>query len=248
MTEYALFSEKGLRSVNQDAVLAASRDDHALLVVADGMGGHSFGEVASAAIIKAVNDWWVTAYDKEPFPSLDEAILKCRKAILKVNDDLLGEYSDKGQIVGSTVVLLLLWEGEYAAISVGDSHIYRQTFFGLEAITEDDIWENMPEVRMSMSEEQIMQDPRYGKLTAAVGPSAELEPHIIRGKLKRRETFLLCSDGVYKFCPVKELARIMRSRGTVKERAEKIRRCAYDHATRDNYSAVLCAYKKTEKS
>ena len=56
--EIAFFSEKGIRPNNQDAVFAAEKDERAIMAVADGMGGHQYGEVASEEVIKAVKECW----------------------------------------------------------------------------------------------------------------------------------------------------------------------------------------------
>ena len=242
---YAAVSEKGKRPNNQDAVLAAVAGDIAIMVVADGMGGHSFGERASGEIIKGLDECWHYIYKNRVSVQKEDAYTMCRDVLHRVNKELYEEYAEKGIVSGSTVVLLFIWGDEYVVMSVGDSHIYHIADGSLCAMTTDDVWENTQEVILTMDEKQRREDPRRGKLTAAVGPYRKMLIHEKRGKLGIKEQFLLCSDGIYRYIKEKDLEKLLKNFWLSEKRIVKILvRKALKNKTSDNYSAVLCRYKK----
>ncbi len=240
---YSKISEAGQRPENQDALFAGVDGDYAIFVVADGMGGHSFGEVASKAIVEAASEWWLTTIRSEQNVSLDVAKQQCLDAMQRVNRELYYQYASKGTMVGSTMVLLLIWENEYAILSLGDSHIYRKRKDELKPMTVDDVWENLPEVNRNMTIEEIRNDQRYGKLICAIGAHENPEIHVYDGKLGKNETFLLCSDGIYKYCPLDVINRII-CKGIFQRNTNvlinKLKRISQKNGTKDNYTAILC--------
>ncbi|MCR4641378.1 MAG: serine/threonine-protein phosphatase [Lachnospiraceae bacterium] len=235
---YASVSEQGKRENNQDAVFAAVKGERAIFVVADGMGGHSHGEVASAAIVDAAKEWWYSAAAEEDMER-EEAVSACESLLQKVNLELYDNYASQGTMVGSTVVLLLIWDGSYTAISGGDSHIYRLEDNEARTVTPDDIWDNMPEIREYYTSEEIRRDYRHGRLTVAVGSDCELPLNKRAMPLSERESFLLCSDGIYKYCPPDYLSRQLRRRFSGVEKVlQALVRKAEKNGTTDNYSAI----------
>ena len=68
--DVAFFSERGTRDINQDAIYAAAKKGRGIFVVADGMGGHSGGEIASSAIVNGIRNWW----DSNDFTDADTGI------------------------------------------------------------------------------------------------------------------------------------------------------------------------------
>ena len=234
---FASVSEQGKRENNQDAVFAAAKEDRALFVVADGMGGHSYGEVASGAIVEAAEEWWNTA--KEEDIEKDEAVRSCEELLRQVNTELYEAYASQGTMVGSTVVLLLIWKGSFTAISGGDSHIYRLEDKVARTVTPDDIWDNIPEIKENFTSEELLHDYRHGRLTVAVGSDWELPLNKRERPLKKKESFLLCSDGIYKFCPPDYMSRQLRRRFCKVETAlQALVRIAEQNGTTDNYSAI----------
>ena len=142
-------------------------------------------------------------------------------------------------MVGSTVVLLLVWNGSFTAISGGDSHIYRLEDGEARTVTPDDIWDNMPEVKEYYTSEEIRHDYRHGRLTVAVGSDQELPLNKRELPLNEKESFLLCSDGIYKYCPTDYLSRQLRRRFCSAETVlGALVRKAVTNGTTDNYSAI----------
>ena len=238
----ASFSRKGVREVNQDSVYAGVRDHRGILVVADGMGGHSDGEIASHAVTETLQKWWEA---KDGYSVLQEDVKRCEELLYRVNQSLYAEYAAQGRVCGTTVAVMLLDEQEYRTISAGDSHIYRREDRGLELLTVDDVWENRPENLVAFTEAERMADPRYGKLTAAVGAQPNISLQVYGGALAKKELFLLCSDGVYKYCGEANMEKVIRAHQALgpEAMAHALERLAYRMESQDNYSAIVCTVR-----
>lgn len=239
--EYAAISEKGKRPTNQDAVFAASLKSCAVFVVADGMGGHSYGEVASREIVKGIAEWWEYVHHKTDSMSIEEAVTQCKEELSRINTELYMKYAVQGVTVGSTLALLLLWRDSFATLSVGDSHIYRVEKNNAVALTRDDIWDNLPEIRNALSQKEKEKHPSHEKLTAAIGPLENVKINEGRGFMENREDFLVCSDGVYKYVEVKDLSKYMTAKlFGLQSVLLKLKRRVLANMTKDNYSMILC--------
>lgn len=247
--DIAFFSECGVRTVNQDAIYASAGKNRGIFVVADGMGGHSGGEFASGAIVHGIRNWWDSNEFADAELGIDSVAGQCNSLLININTEVFSHFAAKGQVGGSTVAVLIIWDDRYAILSAGDSRIYRVREKNLEQLTTDDVWENLPEVKYEMSNEKVVCDSRFGKLTEALGSEERLKINRYGGMLSEREVFLLCSDGVYKYCTHEELEEII-CRGKVFKSAgrmkEMIRKCALKNGVDDNYSAIICRVKEPE--
>lgn len=244
--DVAFFSECGTRDVNQDAIYASARKGRGIFVVADGMGGHSGGEIASSAIVNGIKNWWDSNDFEDAETEIDAVAEQCSMLLTNINIEVFSHFRERGQLGGSTVAVLIIWDDRYVILSAGDSRIYRVRGKALEQLTTDDVWENLPEVKYEMANERVVSDFRFGKLTQALGSEERLKINRYGGMLSEREVFLLCSDGVYKYCPQEELERIL-CRSSVFRSADRmkemIRKCAVKSGVDDNYSAIVCSVK-----
>lgn len=246
--EVAFFSECGTRDVNQDAIYASAKKNRGIFVVADGMGGHSGGEIASSAIVNGIRNWWDSNDFTDADTGMDAVTEQCCMLLNNINAEVFSYFSQREQLGGSTVAVLIVWDDRYAILSAGDSRVYRVREKALEQLTTDDVWENLPEVKYEMTNERVVSDSRFGRLTEALGSEERLRINRLEGMLSEKEVFFLCSDGVYKYCPREELEGIL-CRGSAFRSAERmkemIRRCAVKSGVDDNYSAVICCVRNT---
>lgn len=245
--DIAFFSECGAREVNQDAIYVSAEESRGIFVVADGMGGHFGGELASGAIVNGVRNWWKSNDFINIETGIDSVAEQCNNLLMNVNAEVFAYFNSRGQIGGSTVAVLIIWDDRYMILSAGDSRIYQIRKRELEQLTVDDVWENLPEVKFGMSEEIIACDLRLGRLTEALGSEKRLRISRRSGMLSGKETFLLCSDGVYKYCTGRELEKIMSRRmiyRSANRRKRMIRKCAIRNGVNDNFSAIICSVSR----
>lgn len=246
ISEVAFFSERGAREMNQDAIYASAGKNRGIFVVADGMGGHSGGEIASGAIVNGIRSWWDSNEFADADTGIDAVAAQCSSLLMNINGEVFSYFHERGQIGGSTVAALIVWDDRYMILSAGDSRVYRVREKSLEQLTTDDVWENLPEIKYKMSSGAAASDPRFGRLTEALGSEERLKISRVGGALAGKELFLLCSDGVYKYCAHTKLEKIM-CRGMGFKSADRIKemikKCTLKSGAGDNYSAIVCRAK-----
>jgi type VI secretion system protein ImpM len=181
-----------VRKTNQDAFL--ERPEVGLWVVADGLGGHTDGDVASRMVCDALADF-------TPAGRLDASVEGVQERVREVNDYLLhtSARSLRGAKIGSTVVVLLVRGRDCAALWAGDSRIYRLREGRLEQLTRDH------SEAMSISEGDIASNV----VTRAVGVSPMLSLEVQRDVVQSGDRFLLCSDGLTRKVSDDEIAAWM---------------------------------------
>jgi type VI secretion system protein ImpM len=169
-----------VRSVNQDAFVECT--DIGLWAVADGLGGHSEGEVASRMVCDALADF-------APQPTFEETIDATCRRLQDVNEHLVRGATREVNPVrsGSTVVTLLTRGSRCAVLWAGDSRVYRWRGGGIEQLTKDH------------------GDLESTAVTRAVGGDATLEIDCYRDRVHVGDRFLLCSDGLTRVVPVPQI-------------------------------------------
>ena len=195
-------SEPGPRPFNQDAHFVDL--DLGLLVVADGMGGHNAGEVASRMAIDAVVDFIRATRDSRemtwPFPfdpSQSMAVNRMSVALRIANRKVhaAGEQNIAHAGMGTTIVAALLDGGRIVIGHVGDSRAYCVRKGHLHQVTRDDTWLNA--MLGSDAAESATDHPMRHVLTSGIGMRADVEPSVSEQPLKTGEHWLMCSDGVH---------------------------------------------------
>jgi type VI secretion system protein ImpM len=174
-----------VRTVNQDAFV--ERPEVGIWVVADGLGGHSDGEVASRMVCDAFAELM-------PDSSFEELIETARERMQEVNDQLnrVAERSLLGVRCGSTVVALLARGSRLAVVWAGDSRMYRWRGGRLEQLTRDH--------SLAASDEADGSEPA-NVITRAVGGDDTLLLDVRRDEVRPGDRFLLCSDGLTRTLP-----------------------------------------------
>lgn len=237
MLESYCVCEKGnVKAVNQDSVGAFSLDDKGLFVVADGMGGHYGGGRASSLVLEELAGWWDVCLRTNGPPGFQRSIQQLSQ-VLTCCHRRIGALAPEGQICGTTVAALWICGGDYAVFSVGDSRCYvickKGPFVGMPVqLTHDDVaGANGPGGPANA-----------GKLLRALGPGTECMITLQTGHVPPRAVFALCTDGIHKYCPTKDLTAVLRRavRGEALSAAgKKIVSSTEENSVQDNYSLIL---------
>ena len=189
------------KKTNQDSlaikIVETKLGQIAFGIVCDGMGGLSNGEVASKEVILAFCNW----FDNVLVPtvengSFDEQQLTAQwNDIIQVQNKRLGEYGESNNIMlGTTVSAILLYNGFYYIVHVGDSRIYQMTGNSLQ-LTKDQTFIAREIAAGRMTPEQAKTDPRRSVLLQCVGASPVVEPEFSKGQAMPNAVYMLCSDG-----------------------------------------------------
>jgi serine/threonine protein phosphatase PrpC len=191
------------KNTNQDSICvqyAQTKLGHAVMaLVCDGMGGLSKGELASATVVKAFKQWFVTEFPgvlrKSP-EGLDWKQLSQRwEQIIKALNQKILEYAKDNHVeMGTTFTGILIVKDEYMIVHVGDSRVYRINS-SLTQLTEDHTVVNREVQRGRISKAEAEDDPRRNVLLQCVGASATVTPDILFGTVGGACNYMLCSDG-----------------------------------------------------
>lgn len=188
--KYAARSDRGLvRKNNQDSVYAGPR----LLAVADGMGGHVGGEVASKVVIAAVE------YLDEDIPSAN-MLTALREATGHATDHLREVVHDKPELegMGTTLTALLFGSSRIALCHVGDSRAYLLREDKLAQITHDDTFVQALIDEGRITEEEASVHPQRSVILRALN-GADVDPSLSIREARAGDRYLLCSDGLTSF-------------------------------------------------
>jgi PPM family protein phosphatase len=189
ITGYAATDIGQKRKINQDAFL--KDDDLHLYVVADGMGGHRGGEVASQLAVEVIQKFCRDNRTLPPRERIDKAInLSCKEIFdqSKKNSDLSG--------MGTTIVAVLFHEGTAYIGQVGDSRVYLLNEGGIWQVTEDHslVNEEIRAGRLAAGQESTYQFRNV--ITRSVGYEDHVSVDVYRRKTQVGDAFLLCTDGL----------------------------------------------------
>ncbi len=216
-----------VRDLNEDALL--NRPDIGLWAVADGMGGHAGGDVASRKIVEALETLGV----QTSAHALRDAVTQ---AVDQVNSALLSDPS--AEMIGSTVVTLLAHQGHYACLWAGDSRAYLYRHGALKRLTRDhSVVQDLVDAG-TVRDDEARQHPQANVITRAVGAKASLKLDETFGVLQPNDRFLLCSDGLTAHVSDREIAEAMR-RSPLERGATMLVDLALSRGGRDNVTVVL---------
>ena len=205
ITNYAVAVQTDIglvKRVNQDSVTVKVANtpcgEVVMAVLCDGMGGLSFGEVASAHVILEFDNWFNTSCVKVMRQNnfVDELKQSWERLIHRCNDKIT-EYGKKQHTnVGTTVTAMLIHNGKYYISNVGDGRAYELCGDGwIHQITRDQTFVAREVELGHMTAEQANNDPRKNVLLQCVGVNGSVQPDFFCGDIKPGGVYLLCSDG-----------------------------------------------------
>jgi serine/threonine protein phosphatase PrpC len=215
-----------VRTVNEDSALV--RDDVALWLVADGMGGHAHGDWASQTLVAHLAG---TVLDGP----IEQRTAAISSALAAGNSAIVAAAAQAGSQMGTTAVLLQLAGTELTCMWVGDSRAYRFRRGGLAQISRDHSVVQELVDRGVLDPAEAESHPMAHVLSRAVGTEPQLRIDTLHETAMPGDQYLLCSDGLTKVVPDDVVARLMRlpSVNAVAERliAETLARGAPDNVT-----------------
>lgn len=188
------------KSTNQDSlsvkVINTPQGRMAFGIMCDGMGGLDKGEVASAAVIQAFDEWVRTSLPQLCNGPIEDHVIKSQweRIITEQNERIKRYGGSQGVRLGTTVVAMLLTQTRYYILNVGDSRAYELTT-GITQITQDQTFVAREVALGNMTEEQAMLDERRSILLQCVGASDYVYPDMFFGDVNPNAVYMLCCDG-----------------------------------------------------
>jgi len=220
-----------VRKVNEDSCL--ERPGIGLWVVADGMGGHHAGDLASQTVVASLRNL-------DPPTSRESLLLDLQRHLQAVNEHLqhVASQNPERGIIGTTVAILVGFQHQAICVWVGDSRIYLCRNRQLRQLTRDHSQvEELIKLGL-LDRAEAESHPASNVITRAVGAAEELKIDTVSGELHEQDIYLLCSDGLNKVVPEAEIGEILQTQGCDQAVGSLIDR-ALEYGARDNVTAIV---------
>jgi PPM family protein phosphatase len=236
-----------VRPINEDALLCDEAEG--LFVVADGMGGHNAGEVASTLAIDTIRTFLTRTRDGEnvtwpygidPTLSFDSNRLLTAVKIANHRVFKAGESREEYTGMGTTTVAALVSGDQLIFVSVGDSRLYTLAAGELVQLTEDDTWIRLTD---GLDPANVAKHPMRHVLTNVIGARDQVECHVIERVLGAAETFLLSTDGLHGLVDAATMAAVLRAADPPTVLAERLVQAALERGGRDNITVLVMRYQ-----
>lgn len=225
------------RKLNQDFVYASDEPVGNLpnvYIVADGMGGHNAGDFASKCTVETITREIRGCFEKN-------AIRILSKAIMVANERIRQKAREDERLYGmGTTVVAATCIGKYLQVAnVGDSRLYIINEEEVRQVTRDhSLVEEM--VRMGGIDRKAARNhPDKNIITRAIGARDTIEIDFFNEELQDGDIVLMCSDGLSNMLEDEEIGKILRKKGSLEERAEKLVEAANNNGGKDNIAVII---------
>jgi protein phosphatase len=241
------------RENNEDSLLILPEED--LFVVADGMGGHASGEIASKLAVDTVKGFFQdTAQDEEitwPFRTGKEddyAANRLLTALKLANQRIFEASSAQAHLrnMGTTAVSAYQHEGRLYIAHVGDSRCYMLRDGSLKAMTEDHSLLNDFRRSLSLSAEEERNFPHKNIIVRALGMKNTVEVDLQVISPQKGDAFLLCSDGLSGEVPDVEMERVLKTEPSLSRACRRLVQMANENGGKDNITVILLRFVEGE--
>jgi serine/threonine protein phosphatase PrpC len=228
---YARTDVGKVRKVNEDSVL--DHGDAGIWVVADGMGGHAAGDVASRSIVEKLGAIKASA-------DANELINAVENGLLEVNESLLQQAAERTdrQTMGSTVSVMVAFHKKCFSLWAGDSRTYRVRNGRLQRMTSDHSKVQDLVDDGLLNEEEAERHPEANVITRAIGASRNLYIDLDVHDVDAGDRYMLCSDGLYKEVAEEEMADLI-SQGSPEDACNALVELTLERGSRDNVTVIV---------
>ena len=231
-----LITDVGMvRSLNEDFVEYLENENFGIYVVADGMGGHNAGEVASKIAAQGIVEYISNRVDTEDKYELLESAIK--NVNHKIYTHSLKDYKLSG--MGTTITACFRFEDRIQVANVGDSCCFGIKRDVIRKITKDhSLVQELVDIG-TISEDEALNHPRKNIITRAVGTSDNVKVDIFDLDIEEYDFYLLCSDGLTNELCKEEILKIVYEQNTLLAVCEKLVNLAKVKGGRDNITVLL---------
>lgn len=247
MNGYYLTDQGRVRNHNEDAGGVFKNDfGQVLAVVADGMGGHRAGDVASHKAVSLLHNQWQEA---DQLHTPDESQTWLKQAIEMVNNEIISYANDHEDCHGmGTTVVAAICTSEFATIAhIGDSRCYFANTYGFKQLTEDHSLVNELVRSGQITEEQAEHHPRKNILLKALGTEYDIKVDVKSLEFEAGDRLLLCTDGLTNKVKEEELSLLASFEGDWAEFCQKFVNLANERGGEDNITLAVVHYESTDE-
>lgn len=233
-----------VRQHNEDSGgIIRNLDGHRLAIVADGMGGHRAGDVASGMTLKELTEQWAQA---KGIKTADKAEMWLKEHVRQVNDLLFEHAKNNSECngMGTTIVAAICTENFATVANIGDSRCYLFNESGFNQVTEDHSLVNELVRFGQITKEDAEHHPRKNVLLRALGTEEKVEIDIKTIIFEEGDCLLLCSDGLSNKVTDQEMKEILTNDEKLEHKAAKLISLANESGGEDNITLAIVEFSK----
>jgi len=225
-----------VRSRNEDSYL--TRPEAGIWAVADGMGGHEDGDFASHTVIEALQSI-------EPPGSASELLALCENGLFDANSRLIEISRSRGNITGTTVVVLLAFDGYFASLWCGDSRMYRVRDGKITQISRDHTEVQELLTSGAITPEEAATWNGTNVITRAIGVHDVPELEMTSDPLNANDVFVMCTDGLTQHVEDREILQCV-SDGPSQQACDSLIALTLERGALDNVTVIVVRYRPDE--
>lgn len=228
-----------IRPLNEDAYYVSEPDSAGMMlaIVADGMGGHNAGEIASGKAVGIVQKDVAEQSDKSAREILVKAVDDANREIYEMSKN---KKSLSG--MGTTMTACVAENNNVTAVQVGDSRLYRIRKDSITQITKDHSLVEMLVESGEITKEEAKSHPQKNIITRAVGTDKTVESDVYEFKTKKDDVILLCSDGLVNMVEDETILSIINTSKNLEEAANNLVLNAETAGGTDNITVILIRF------
>jgi protein phosphatase len=235
-----------IRSGNEDNFSVDSSETRGIFIVADGMGGHAAGEVASEMAVQIVQRELAPVKDLRSDDVVQLVSSALKRANRAIHDRTLTEVDKQG--MGTTASVLVLAGSRYLIGQVGDSRVYLLRDGQFSQLTKDHSYVQEQVDAGFLTPEQARYHPYSNVITRCVGAGQDVEPDIYRGDVRVGDLYLVASDGLTGMVDDRRLAQLLNSRAEPERKVASLIAEANGRGGLDNITAIIVQVLATDPS
>ena len=226
-----------VRSANEDNLVV--RPEFGIWAVADGMGGHENGALASATVAAAIESIGPTG-------SAPDLLARLEAAVLQANAEIRRRIAEgNGAPMGSTLAVLLVHDRHFACVWCGDSRIYLVRAGQILQLSRDHTEVQDLVERGVLTPAEAKVSPRRHVITRAIGVHEQPELDLDSGEIEDGDVFLLCSDGLTEHVAEDEILATVEERGA-QQACNALLQLTLQRGARDNVTVIVMRYTRRE--
>lgn len=231
-----------IRENNQDCMFAGSIESFPLYIVADGMGGHNAGEIASSMAVDIIEKVFTVNKDKliseeSIKQTIEEAIVTANEKIY-LQSKKIPDYAG----MGTTITLAYIFENKIYIGHVGDSRAYFITKDEIKQITDDHSLVNELIKNGSITPEEAINHPQKNLITRAVGTSSDIQLDFYVLDYKPNDILIICSDGLTNMLNDDDIMKLIKSEDDIDIACNNLISIANENGGRDNITVIVIKF------
>lgn len=213
-------------------------DDIRLLAVADGMGGHKAGEIASRLALEALVEY-LRDHRDHLVADPEQALVQGFKVANRAVYDLARKDGEKFYGMGTTITAMIPQDDKIIVAHVGDSRAYKVSNNNIKLLTTDHSLVNELVKSGGITPEEAERHPQKNVLTRAIGTSPDVEVDVNIEPVSKGDIVVLCTDGLSNMVNLDEIKKMSETQESLQERVKHLTEMALDRGGEDNITVIL---------